>query len=50
MNNLNNRSVEYPRCVKSWEEHWDIMSTFFEYPAEVRKIIFTTNIIDSIPS
>ena len=26
----------YPSCVKSWEENWDILSTFFAYPAEVR--------------
>ncbi|HOF69581.1 MAG TPA: IS256 family transposase, partial [Ruminococcus sp.] len=39
---------EYPRCVKSWEENWDILSTFFAYPAEVRKIIYTTNIIEGL--
>ncbi len=26
----------YPSCVKSREENWDILSTFFTYPAEVR--------------
>ena len=35
----------YPSCVRSWEENWDILSTFFAYPAEVRRIIYTTNII-----
>ena len=30
----------YPSCVKSWEENWDILSTFFAYPPEVRKIIY----------
>lgn len=38
----------YPSCVKSWEENWDILSTFFTYPAEVRKIIYTTNIIEGL--
>ena len=38
----------YPSCVKSWEENWDILSTFFAYPAEVRKIIYTTNIIEGL--
>ena len=38
----------YPSCVKSWEENWDILSTFFAYPPEVRKIIYTTNIIESL--
>ncbi len=38
----------YPSCVKSWEENWDILSTFFAYPPEVRRIIYTTNIIESL--
>ncbi len=38
----------YPSCVRSWEENWDIISTFFAYPAEVRKIIYTTNIIEGL--
>ena len=38
----------YPSCVKSWEENRDILSTFFAYPAEVRKIIYTTNIIEGL--
>ena len=38
----------YPSCVKSWEENWDILSTFFAYPPEVWKIIYTTNIIEGL--
>ena len=38
----------YPSCVKSWEENWDILTTFFAYPAEIRKIIYTTNIIEGL--
>ena len=38
----------YPSCVKSWEENWDILFTFFAYPPEVRKIIYTTNIIEGL--
>ena len=38
----------YPSCVKSWEENWDILSTFFGYPAEIRRIIYTTNIIEGL--
>ena len=38
----------YPSCVRSWEENWDILSTFFAYPAEVRKIIYTTNLIEGL--
>ncbi len=32
----------YPSCVKSWEDNWDILSTFFAYPPDIRKIIYTT--------
>jgi len=39
---------QYPSCVKSWEENWDILSTFFAYPTEVRRIIYTTNIIEGL--
>ncbi|MEG1317032.1 MAG: IS256 family transposase [Oscillospiraceae bacterium] len=39
---------QYPSCVKSWNDNWDILSTFFAYPAELRKIIYTTNIIEGL--
>lgn len=39
---------EYPSAVKSWEENWDILSTFFAYPVEIRTIIYTTNIIEGL--
>lgn len=38
----------YPSCVKSWEENWDILSTFFAYPPQIRRIIYTTNIIEGL--
>jgi putative transposase len=38
----------YPSCVKTWEENWEILSTFFAYPSEVRRIIYTTNIIEGL--
>lgn len=41
-------SKSYPSCVKSWEENWDILSTFFAYPPEIRRIIYTTNIIEGL--
>ena len=31
---------QYPSCVKSWEDDWEVLSTFYEYPPEVRKIIY----------
>lgn len=38
----------YPSCVKSWNDNWDILSTFFAYSAELRRIIYTTNIIEGL--
>ena len=31
---------QYPSCVKNWEENWEVLNTFFEYPPEIRKIIW----------
>ena len=39
---------QYPSCVKSWADHWDVLTTFYEYPPEIRKIIYTTNIIEGL--
>ena len=39
---------QYPTAVHSWEENWDILSTYFDYPVEIRKIIYTTNAIEGL--
>ena len=39
---------QYPNCVKSWEDNWDVLTTFYEYPPEIRKIIYTTNMIEGL--
>lgn len=39
---------KYPSCVKTWEDNWEILNTFFAYPPEIRKIIYTTNIIEGL--
>ena len=39
---------KYPAAIKSWESNWDILSTFYVYPPEIRKIIYTTNIIEGL--
>jgi len=38
---------KYPLIVRSWRQNWAEISTFFKYPPEIRKIIYTTNIIES---
>lgn len=39
---------KYPYSIKSWENNWDTLSTFFQYPKDIRKIIYTTNVIESL--
>jgi transposase-like protein len=38
---------KYPLIVRSWRSNWAEISTFFKYPPEIRKIIYTTNMIES---
>jgi putative transposase len=30
----------------SWKNNWEVLATFFEYPAEIRRLIYTTNTIE----
>jgi len=39
---------QYPYAFRSWENNWEAISPFFKYPNEFRKIIYTTNIIESV--
>ena len=39
---------KYPLAVKSWMDNWVNLSTFFEFTAEIRKVIYTTNAIEGI--
>ncbi len=38
---------KYPLIVRSWQANWAEIATFFKYPPEIRKIIYTTNMIES---
>ena len=37
---------KYPKIAKSWQDNWAKISTYFKYPEEVRKLIYTTNAIE----
>lgn len=37
----------YSIAINSWQNNWDELSTFFKYPGEIRKLIYTTNAIES---
>jgi transposase-like protein len=38
---------KYPLIIRSWRSNWDELATFFKYPPELRKLIYTTNMIES---
>ncbi|WP_317854752.1 IS256 family transposase [Chakrabartyella piscis] len=38
---------KYPNILKSWDRNWAELTVFFEYPAEIRKIIYTTNAVEA---
>jgi len=37
---------KYPACIKSWKDNWNELTSFFSYPVELRKLIYTTNAIE----
>jgi transposase-like protein len=37
---------KYPQIAKSWEDNWAALSAYFKYPAEVRRLIYTTNAVE----
>ncbi len=41
---------KYPQISKSWRNHWPNIITLFDYPADIRKAIYTTNAIESLNS
>lgn len=41
---------KYPQISKSWRAHWGNLNTFFAYPMDIRKAIYTTNAIESLNS
>jgi len=39
---------KYGYAIKSWRSNWSNLSTFFKYPEEIRRIIYTTNTIENL--
>ena len=37
---------KYPKISQSWRENWANLSTYFKFPEEVRRLIYTTNAIE----
>lgn len=39
---------KYPAALRNWEENWDAICPFFDFSVEIRKIMYTTNTIESL--
>lgn len=39
---------EHPTISQSWRNNWERLSVFFDYPPQIRKVIYTTNAIESL--
>ena len=37
---------KYPIVIKSWEYNWEKLSTYFDYSADIRRLIYTTNVVE----
>ncbi len=44
----NKWNSKYSYAIKSWRDNWDELTAFFEFPLEIRKIIYTTNLIENL--
>jgi len=39
---------KYPIVLKSWRSKWENLSVYFKYPADIRRVIYTTNSIEAV--
>jgi transposase-like protein len=37
---------QYPLILRSWRKHWDELTAYFQFPAEIRRLIYTTNTVE----
>ena len=42
--------AQYPAISRAWRANWAQLNPFFAYPADIRKVIYTTNAIESLNS
>lgn len=47
---MNKWSEKYPNAMKSWVVNWDAITPIFKFSTDVRKVIYTTNAIESLNS
>lgn len=39
---------QYRHAIQSWQRNWDDLTAFFDFPVEIRTIIYTTNLIENL--
>jgi putative transposase len=39
---------QYPIVIKSWRSKWENLSYYFKYPADIRRVIYTTNAVEAV--
>jgi putative transposase len=39
---------KYPTISRSWTENWERLATFFAFPADIRRVIYTTNAVEAV--
>lgn len=39
---------KYPYAIRSWRNNWEELTVFFDFPVDIRKIIYTTNLIENL--
>ena len=39
---------KYPYAINSWEQNWDVVRPFFQFSDDIRRIMYTTNIIEGV--
>lgn len=39
---------KYRHAIQSWKNNWENLTSYFDFPVEIRKIIYTTNVIENV--
>lgn len=40
--------IKYPHAIQTWRNNWDVICPFFKFPEDIRRIMYTTNVIESL--
>lgn len=48
LGDFENKWTKYPAIARLWREQWERVTPFFAFPEEVRKVVYTTNAVESL--